>query len=310
MKHSSHSKWAKRVLRSGTKDKDVKKLLADTHQLGHQLKEKLVGESPDEYEGEVEDDEIVEESGSDGEGPDDTVRAPLANPWLSASALRRHQSERTASSTAHQNTVSNEEEEEEKEEGLTEVSGHVSAPRSIVAPTGDTNTSTPSTEKVTSDQPEKPKKAASRKRGRQQNIDVDNILLLATDPGAGSLEQVDKAKKQLLTIKSAFADDDVVQEFLKEKGTIEEDEREKDIDLTLPGWGEWAGEGVKASKKPKLIKKAKPQPPRRDAHLKHVIISEARDRKAAKHQVQSVMLASAAPSRAEYLLPSLLILYA
>ena len=292
LKHSSHSKWAKRILRSGTKNTDVKKLLSDTHQLGHQLKEKLVGESHDEYEAEQEEDQALEESSSDGEGPNVTVGDARGNPWLSASAIQSHHSQNKSGSTGDKTAVSSkkevEEEEEEEEEGLTEVSGHTDVPTNV-APTGDTNTNTPHAllESGTADQPDKPKKPTSRRKGKQHNIDVSNILTLATDPGAGSLEQVEKAKKQLLTIKSAFADDDVVQEFLKEKCATEDAERDKDIDLTLPGWGEWAGEGVKASKKPRVIKKAKPQPPRRDTHLKYVIISEARDRKAAKHQVRS-----------------------
>ena len=281
LKHSSHSKWAKRALRSGTKSTDMKKLLADTHQLGHQLKEKLAGQSLDEDKAEEEEDQMSEGSDSDGEDLDVTVRDPQGNPWLSASALHSQQSHnKTASSVAEDEITAAEE-----EDGLAEVSGHVKTPlRLSTAPTGDVNTDATSLERVTTDQPDKPKKAAGR-RGKRPNIDVGNILMLATDPEQGSVEQVEKAKKQLMTIKTAFADDDVVQDFLKEKGTIEKDEREKDIDLTLPGWGCWAGEGVKTSTKPKVIKKARPQPPRRDSHLKHVIISEARDRKAARHQV-------------------------
>lgn len=300
LKHSSHSRWAKRVLRSGAKNTDVKKLLADTHQLGHQLKEKLVGESQDEDKAEEdEEDQTLEESNSDGEGPGIAVRDPQGNPWLSASALRSHQPQHKASSAAEKDEISNDEEEE----GLTEVSGHVSVPTSVAAPKGDTNTAAAPQEGATVDQPHEPKKAAaSRRRGKQQNIDVGNILMLATDPEKGSVEQVEKAKKQLMIIKSAFADDDVVHEFLKEKGAIENDELEKDVDLTLPGWGTWAGEGVKASKKPKVIKKARPQPPRRDAHLKHVIISEARDRKAAKHQVSPCMYVSTCPSKSRVLI--------
>ena len=281
LKHSSHSKWAKRALRSGTKSTDMKKFLADTHQLGHQLKEKLAGQSLDEDKAEEEEDQMSEGSDSDGEDLNVTVRDPQGNPWLSASALHSQQSHnKTASSVAEDEITAAEE-----EDGLAEVSGHVKTPpRLSTAPTGDVNTDATSLERVTTDQPDKPKKAAGR-RGKRPNIDVGNILMLATDPEQGSVEQVEKAKKQLMTIKTAFADDDVVQDFLKEKGTIEKDECEKDVDLTLPGWGCWAGEGVKTSTKPKVIKKARPQPPRRDAHLKHVIISEARDRKAARHQV-------------------------
>lgn len=295
LKHSSRSKWAKKALRSGTKSTDMKKLLADTHQLGHQLKEKLVGESLEEDKAEEEEDQTLEGSDSEGEGPDVTVRDPQGNPWLSASALHSQHPHNKTNSAA--DGVMN----EEDEDGLAEVSGHVDTlPSLSVAITGDTNTDGASLDRVTSDQPDKPKKAATGRRGKRQNIDVGNILMLATDPEKGSAEQVEKAKKQLMTIKTAFADDDIVQEFLKEKGTIEKDEREEDVDLTLPGWGSWAGEGVKASKKPNVIKKARPQPPRKDAHLKHVIISEARDRKAARHQVSLTLCADVSVIKVQY----------
>ena len=53
-----------------------------------------------------------------------------------------------------------------------------------------------------------------------------------------------------------------------------------------PGWGVWGGEGVRPPKKRvRIIQPAKPQKPRKDAKLEHVIISEERDMKAAKHQV-------------------------
>ena len=54
-----------------------------------------------------------------------------------------------------------------------------------------------------------------------------------------------------------------------------------------PGWGVWGGEGVKPPKKrSRVIKPAEPEKQRKDAGLKHVIISEERDKKAAKHQVK------------------------
>ena len=50
----------------------------------------------------------------------------------------------------------------------------------------------------------------------------------------------------------AFAgDDDVVAEFTAEKQKVVERERPKDMDLRLPGWGEWSGPGVKQSQRRK-----------------------------------------------------------
>ena len=49
-------------------------------------------------------------------------------------------------------------------------------------------------------------------------------------------------------IREAFAGDDVVSDFLKEKRKQEEEGRPKDVDLSLPGWGEWGGVGIHTKK--------------------------------------------------------------
>jgi U3 small nucleolar RNA-associated protein 14 len=54
-----------------------------------------------------------------------------------------------------------------------------------------------------------------------------------------------------MNIQEAFADDDVLAEFEKEKTDINERDRPKTIDLSLPGWGEWAGSGVQVNKRKK-----------------------------------------------------------
>ena len=50
-------------------------------------------------------------------------------------------------------------------------------------------------------------------------------------------------------IEEAFAGDDVIRDFLKEKREAMEASKPKDLDLTLPGWGEWGGMGLKPSAK-------------------------------------------------------------
>lgn len=85
-------------------------------------------------------------------------------------------------------------------------------------------------------------------------------------------------------VKRAFAGDDVVQEFRKEKQEVIEEEGDKIIDNTLPGWGSWTGEGLskkqKKQKKRFLTKVEGVQPEKRkDAKLGNVIINEKRVRK-------------------------------
>lgn len=61
--------------------------------------------------------------------------------------------------------------------------------------------------------------------------------------------------------------------------------------MTLPGWGSWGGAGIRPSApKPQFIKKvAGINPTTRADHGKaHVIISEKRDKKAAKYLVKDL----------------------
>lgn len=97
-------------------------------------------------------------------------------------------------------------------------------------------------------------------------------------------------KQKRIDIQQAFANDDVMEEFLTEKSEIEDAAKPKDIDLSLPGWGSWAGVGIKPSEKKKKVftKKADPAPPRKDRNLSHVIINEETSKLFSKNQVSSV----------------------
>lgn len=85
-------------------------------------------------------------------------------------------------------------------------------------------------------------------------------------------------------VKRAFAGDDVVADFEREKQETIEEEGDKVIDNTLPGWGSWTGAGI-SKKQQKRQKKfltkvegIKPEQ-RKDARLGHVIINEKRMKK-------------------------------
>ncbi|CAF1337946.1 unnamed protein product, partial [Didymodactylos carnosus] len=93
-----------------------------------------------------------------------------------------------------------------------------------------------------------------------------------------------------MNIQEAFADDDVIAAFEKEKNEIEERDRPKPIDLMLPGWGDWGGAGIAVNtrKKRKFLIKPPPAQPRKDVHLNHVIINEKKDKKLAQHLVSEL----------------------
>ncbi|XP_026558760.1 U3 small nucleolar RNA-associated protein 14 homolog A [Pseudonaja textilis] len=142
-----------------------------------------------------------------------------------------------------------------------------------------------------------PQISKSKKSAKQQAL-IDLKAVLAGAPcamqcplvPAAVQEELESSASQRQMIREAFASDNVLDDFLKEKRAAEEAGKPKVIDLVLPGWGEWGGAGLHPSKKKKkrfLIKPA-PGPPRKDRHLPHVLLNERRNVLAAAHQVNQL----------------------
>ncbi|EPQ66412.1 Bgt-5092 [Blumeria graminis f. sp. tritici] len=95
-------------------------------------------------------------------------------------------------------------------------------------------------------------------------------------------------------IKRAFAGSNVVGEFEVEKKRAQRDEAVKTIDNTLPGWGNWVGDGV--SKREQKRNKGRfltetdgvRVQKRKDVHLQRVIISEKKVKKNGKYLATSL----------------------
>ncbi|XP_064319584.1 U3 small nucleolar RNA-associated protein 14 homolog A isoform X1 [Phalacrocorax carbo] len=104
------------------------------------------------------------------------------------------------------------------------------------------------------------------------------------------VEEEDGGIDQRGVITEAFAGDDVVADFRREKRKAEQAAKPQPVNLVLPGWGEWAGTGLKPSAKKikRFLLKPPPAPPRKDQHLPHVILSERRNIHAAAHQVSEL----------------------
>lgn len=87
-----------------------------------------------------------------------------------------------------------------------------------------------------------------------------------------------------------FIDDDVAEEFSKEKSHEIEDEKPKDVDLSLPGWGSWGGKGIAVSKRKqkRFIVRFPKKMKRRDENKGALVINEARSAKVREHQVSEV----------------------
>ena len=98
--------------------------------------------------------------------------------------------------------------------------------------------------------------------------------------------------EQLMNIMEAFANDDVIGDFLQEKQEIIEKGKPKPVDLTLPGWGDWGGPGLTVSKKKRkrFTKGTGPVPKRKDDGNANVIINEKCNNKFTQHQVRRFLV--------------------
>ncbi|XP_078067663.1 U3 small nucleolar RNA-associated protein 14 homolog A [Mustelus asterias] len=131
---------------------------------------------------------------------------------------------------------------------------------------------------------------------KKQLINPKNVLMVTSKSIESPLvptairEENEEQEDQRMVIQEAFASDDVIDDFIKDKKRQIDAAKPKDIDLTLPGWGEWGGKGLKpsAKKRRRFRIKAAPPLPRKDQHLPNVIISEKRDISVAEHQVNQL----------------------
>ncbi|QUC16449.1 uncharacterized protein UV8b_00690 [Ustilaginoidea virens] len=106
------------------------------------------------------------------------------------------------------------------------------------------------------------------------------------DPDLDSdLQHLPLAIRDQALVARAFAGDDVVAEFAREKDAVAQADDDKVIDNTLPGWGSWVGDGVSNRDKKRhqgrflTTVKGINKKDRRDAKLDKVIISEKRIKK-------------------------------
>ncbi|CAM6099546.1 unnamed protein product [Calypogeia fissa] len=108
---------------------------------------------------------------------------------------------------------------------------------------------------------------------------------------------LDASGSQQDLIRQAFAGDDVEAEFEKVKSQVLDEEVPLgDRPVSLPGWGQWThvqkirGQPAWLLKEQELVKTKRENAlsKRKDAQMKHVIISEKLDKKAAKYTAPSV----------------------
>uniref|UniRef100_A0A671RKI4 U3 small nucleolar RNA-associated protein 14 homolog A-like n=1 Tax=Sinocyclocheilus anshuiensis TaxID=1608454 RepID=A0A671RKI4_9TELE len=137
---------------------------------------------------------------------------------------------------------------------------------------------------ATSEPPNKKKSEIDLKKVLTKDAKVVKVPFLPT-----VVEEEDHGE-QISIIKEAFAGDDVISDFIKDKRKQEAAGKPKVVDLTLPGWGEWGGVGLKPSrwKRKRFRIKMASSPPRQDRKLPDTIISENRNTSIASHQVSQL----------------------
>lgn len=129
-----------------------------------------------------------------------------------------------------------------------------------------------------------------KKKSKSNNLGADLDIEVGETLGLETHEAEEEVFSQQDLIKEAFAGDNVTVEFEREKKRVIKDEDDKEEDLTLPGWGDWAG-GKKKNKKRKIVRKIDgvvQKDKRRDKNLKNVIINEKVNKKNLKYQSSDV----------------------
>lgn len=140
---------------------------------------------------------------------------------------------------------------------------------------------------LTASQPSsKPPKPSSKKTKQLQDdesesdSDSDSDIRLPM-----AIRDKDLVARDKDLVARAFAGEDVVAEFQREKDEIAEADDDKVIDNTLPGWGSWVGDGVSSREKKRhqgrFLTKVEGinKKDRKDAKLDKVIINEKRIKK-------------------------------
>lgn len=123
------------------------------------------------------------------------------------------------------------------------------------------------------------------------NTVLPDELVNAGDENDASEDEESVRKNQKDVISEAFCDDDIVNDFHRDKQNAIDKNTPKDIDLTMPGWGSWGGKNLKVPKwkRRRFILKAPKPEVRKDSNRGNVIINEdVTNVKAAKHMVSDV----------------------
>jgi len=108
-------------------------------------------------------------------------------------------------------------------------------------------------------------------------VDIDQAISISNaKPNTKFDLMANDSKEQRELIERAFSAPNVEEEFEEEKNQLieKEENKGKEVQVELPGWGSWSGEGIKAKQKKQEKPKEKKKISRKDDTLKNVVINE------------------------------------
>ncbi|XP_018392903.1 PREDICTED: U3 small nucleolar RNA-associated protein 14 homolog A-like [Cyphomyrmex costatus] len=124
------------------------------------------------------------------------------------------------------------------------------------------------------------------------NIKPKHLKTQLPDVATAGDEDSEQEEETHRIMSEAFADDDVIEEFRKEKEEEMKKLQPQSIDLSLPGWGSWGGPNIKKSKvarkKSRFILNVPKQMPRKPENQGDVIVFEHENEKLRKHLVKEL----------------------
>ncbi|XP_023297277.2 U3 small nucleolar RNA-associated protein 14 homolog C [Lucilia cuprina] len=126
---------------------------------------------------------------------------------------------------------------------------------------------------------------------KQHGIGYGSINETLDDVAMDEEDELDADAEQQMTIAQAFEDDDIVADFSKDK-TKDSEVKDAEIQLSMPGWGSWAGAGISKEQMEKrnkrLLLKLAPKEKRRDENKDGVYINEEASKQLRQHLVSDI----------------------
>lgn len=292
LKHKNTGKWAKHLKLRAKYDESAQLALSEQLQINQQL---MLRKSNPQI---IEEDKRMEESDSEDNNEEvdnsnkDNEFVPVSNdynPWIK----KRKDIDKESESNDKNNV------EEERDEAINnetfggnedeDIDGQINEFLAVARETTEKDKAEHSSRQVEKSQTNvqiDPNDFITVKVHKVKSSFPDVVTELDSD--AESVAESDGVSddEQRKLVSEAFADDDVIADFKKDKLEKIDGEKEENLVTHLPGWGTWGGTGIKDSKRKirRFTIKAKNRP-RKDSKLGNVIISEKKDETISKYRV-------------------------